>query len=132
MTLLTLKHPTVNPVKKKQTMRMTVSRPTLPNVQFSSLLMLQIEVIRRSIDDNSCTLRGPTRSHTIVTASKFARPLDCRLMAVVNRYEAQGAAGESYTESNKNGDIASLAERLSRLPTTTDPCMWRVRVRVSL
>jgi hypothetical protein len=87
-------------------------------------------VVQGSIVDYSCR---PTRSHTIVTtANKDGRPLDYRLMAVVNRYEAQGVAGEGYTKSSENADIASLAEHLSRLPMTTDPCMWRVRVRVSL
>lgn len=117
----------MNPVTKKQTMGMTVSRPTLPNVQYGVIYVTK--VVQGSIDDNSCR---PTRSHTIVTANKDGQPLDYRLMAVVNRYEAQGAAGEGYTKSSENGDIAPLAERLSRLPTTTDPCMWRVRVRVSL
>lgn len=85
------------------------------------------------LDDNSILQCQPIRSQMAPTGSNEGLPLESRLMAVVNRYEAQVTAGEGHSEIGiDNEQLVYLTDRLSRLPTIKDPEMWRIRVQVSL
>ena len=85
------------------------------------------------IDDGVLTGRGPTTLQMTVTASHDGRPVDSRLTAVINRWEARGTPGDGNSDAEiKYVEKGTLSDRLSCLPTMTDPEMWRVRIQVSL
>jgi hypothetical protein len=74
---------------------------------------------------------------TMGMASNEGQPLDSHLSAVVNRYlnryHDRVADGEGHVQTGiENEEMASLTERLSRLPTIMDPSIWKVHVQVSL
>jgi hypothetical protein len=86
-----------------------------------------------SFIDDAYTEQGHITSATLATHSHDGLPMDSHLTAVINRWDAPAAVDEDFeNEDFGNEDIDSLTDRLSRLPTITDPEMWRVRVQVSL
>jgi hypothetical protein len=84
------------------------------------------------INNDALTGCGPITSQTTATVTHDGRPIDSRLTAVINRWEVQGTPGDGNSEADiEYVEMASLTDRMSHLPTTTDPEMWRVRVHVS-
>jgi hypothetical protein len=59
-------------------------------------------------------------------------PLDSRLDAIINRYEATAENEEGSENEVDDENMTIFAERIMRpLPSVNDPNFWRVRVRVS-
>ena len=109
---------------KKRTMRMTVCRNTL-NLQHE---LTYVSKADDSFIDDVYTEQGHITLATLATHSHEGLPMDSHLTAVINWWDAPAAVDEDFG----NEDIDSLMDRLSCLPTITDPEMWRVRVQVSL
>ena len=101
-----------------------------PNIQHGMTYVSQAE--DGFIDKDAFTGCERTTSQTSVTSSRDGRPLDSRLSAVINRWEAQGTPGDGDSDSGiEYVEMASLSDCFSRLPAMTDSEMWRVRVHVS-
>ena len=105
--------------------------PDSPSVQYGITYVSKAE--DGFIDNGSLTGRRPTTLQTTATASHDGRPVDSRLTAVINRWEARGTPGDRNSDAEiEYVEMGTLCDRLSCLPTMKDPEMWRVRVQVSL
>jgi hypothetical protein len=105
--------------------------PDPPSVQYGITYVSKAE--DGFIDDGALTGHGPTTLQTMATASHDGWPVDSCLMAVINLWEARGTPGDGNSDAEiEYVEMGALSDRLSRLPTMTDPEMWRVHIQVSL
>lgn len=71
-------------------------------------------------------------SEVSATDSNDRRVVDYGLGAVIDRYEQGTYAHPQEEDLSINKEVERIAERLVRMPTSSDPDIWRVRVRVRL